>query len=269
VLRGMVAAVAIGLLRAAARTEARALSETRRSARAEPHARLLLRGMPGRAAAAARAQGAGLLWPLAGGRGGGRRRRRCRCRRARARAARGGSGRGCECSHMMHLSAGCGAAVQLLRRKHYSSARRACTASNYSERYALMAWLDPAPRMPDPVRLRVELFLFFLLQNHMVFKTLYVERAGARDAARAELEARVAAGRGPGRLARRRRSACARWTARAATRSAAAASWSCRRAPAPGRARSAMLCQGRGQSLPRPARALCLQQLSRHPHLTS
>ncbi len=108
---------------------------------------------------------------------------------------------------MMHLSAGCGAAVQLLRRKHYSSARRACTASNYSERYALMAWLDPAPRMPDPVRLRVELFLFFLLQNHMVFKTLYVERAGARDAARAELEARVAAGRGPGRLARRRRRA--------------------------------------------------------------
>lgn len=70
-----------------------------------------------------------------------------------------------------------------------------------------MAWLDPAPRMPDPVRLRVELFLFFLLQNHMVFKTLYVERAGARDAARAELEARVAAGRGPGRLARRRRRA--------------------------------------------------------------
>jgi hypothetical protein len=41
----------------------------------------------------------------------------------------------------------------------------------------------------------------------MAIKVLYVECAGARDAARAELEARVAAGRGPGRLARRRRRA--------------------------------------------------------------
>ncbi len=127
------------------------------------------------------------------------------------------------------------------------------------------------PPMPDPVRLRVELFLFFCCRITW-FSRVCMSSAQARATRRARSWRRAwrpGAGRGGWRGGGGARSACARWTARAATRSAAAASWSCRRAPAPGRARSAMLCQGRGQSLPRPARALCLQQLSRHPHLTS